>query len=33
MASYEVSLTDENKNLIGLCQELSVCTGKPVKFL
>lgn len=32
-ASYDIKVTDENKNLIALCQALAFRTGKPIPFL
>ena len=32
-ASYNIKVTDENGNLIALCQALAFDTGKPIPFL
>jgi len=32
-ASYDIKVTDENGNLIALCQALAFDTGKPIPFL
>jgi acyl-CoA thioesterase len=32
-ASYDIKVTDENGDLIALCQDLAFDTGKPIPFL